>query len=153
MLRETDVILSEFWAHLPLADRLARRSPRRPLARKWEKLNWQPPPRSEAVVVDPRASVWKIRLHPAGLSRGSSLTNLTPLIPVARNTKTCLRTPMTPTNPLTGLSQVLLHLPWPPAPLVPLPDIQVTGVECFIPLPLPRHMSRHFIELHRGSFH
>ena len=28
---------------------------------------------------------------------------------------------MTPMNPLTGLSQVLPHLPWPPAPLVPLP--------------------------------
>ena len=32
------------------------------------------------------------------------------------------------------------------------PDIQVTGAECFIPLPLLRYMSRHFIELHRGSF-
>ena len=33
------------------------------------------------------------------------------------------------------------------------PDIQVTGTECFIPLPLPRYMGRHFIELHHGSFH
>ena len=41
--------------------------------------------------------------------------------PVARNTKTRFRTPMTPTNPLMGLSQVLLCLPCPPARLVPLP--------------------------------
>ena len=108
-------------AHLPLVVRLARRSLRRPLARRREKLNWWPPPRSRALVVDPRASVSKIRLHLAGLSGGSSLTTLTPLIPVAHNTKTCLRTPMTPTNPLTGLSQVVLCLLWPPAPLVPLP--------------------------------
>ena len=102
-------------AHLPPAVRLAQRSPRRPLARKWEKLNWRPPPRSGAVVVDPRASVWKIRLHLVWLSGGSCLINLTPTTTVARYTKTHLRTPMTPTNPLTGLSQVLLHLPWPPA--------------------------------------
>ena len=108
-------------AHLPLAVRLTRRSPRRPLAREWEKLNWQPPPRSRAMVVDPRASIWKIRLHPAGLSGENGLINLIPPITVAHNTKTRLRTPMTPTNPLTGLSQVLLHLPWPPAPLVTLP--------------------------------
>ena len=109
-------------AHLPLAVRLAGRSPRRPLARKREKLNWWPPPRSGPVVVDPRASVWKIRLHPAGLSGGSSLTNLIPPTTVACSMKTRLRTPMTPTNPLTGLSQVLLRLPWPPAPLVTLPS-------------------------------
>ena len=118
-------------AHLPLVVRLTRRSLRRPLARKREKLNWRPPPRSGAVVVDPRASVWKIRLHLVGLSGGSSLTNLTPLIPVARNTKTCLRTPMTPTNPLTGLSQVLLRLPWPPAPLVTLPRHPSDGCGVF----------------------
>ena len=73
------------------------------------------------MVVDPRASVWKIHLHPAGLSRENGLITLIPPITVARNMKTHLRTPMTPTNPLTGLSQVLLHLPWPPAPLVKLP--------------------------------
>ena len=67
---------------------------------------------------DPRASVWKIHLHPAGLSGENSLINLIPAITVACNTKTCLRTP---TNPLMGLSQVLLHLLWPPAPLVTLP--------------------------------
>ena len=108
-------------AHLPLAVRLGRRSPRRPLAREREKLNWRPPPRSGAVVVDPRASVWKIRLHPVGLSGENGLINLIPPITVACNMKTHLRTPMTPTNPLMGLSQVLLRLPWPPAPLVTLP--------------------------------
>ena len=108
-------------AHLPLAVRLARRSPRRPLARKQGKLNWRLPPRSGAVVVDPRASIWKIRLHPAGLSRENDPINLIPPIAVARNTKTRLRTPMTLTNPLTGLSRVIPHLPWPPAPLVTLP--------------------------------
>ena len=108
-------------APLPLAARLAQRSPRRPLAREREKLNWWPPPRSGAVLVDPRASVWKICLHPAGLSRENGLINLIPPITVARNTKTRLRTPMTPTNPLTGLSQVLLRLLWPPAPPVTLP--------------------------------
>ena len=108
--------------HLPLAVRLAWRSPRRPLTQKREKFNWRPPPRSGAVVVDPRASVWKIRLHPAGLSRGSGLINLIPPTTVAHNTKTHLRTLMTPMNPLTGLSQVLLHLLWPPAPLATLPS-------------------------------
>ena len=73
------------------------------------------------MVVDPRASVWKIRLHPAGPSGENGLINLIPPTTVARNTKTRLRTLMTPTNPLTGLSQVLLLLPWPPAPLVTLP--------------------------------
>ena len=106
---------------MPLAVRLARRSPRRSLTREWEKLNWRPSPRSGAVVVDPRASVWKICLHPAGLSGENGLLNLIAPITVTRNTKTRLRTPMTPMNPLTGLSQVLLHLPWPPAPLVTLP--------------------------------
>ena len=72
-------------------------------------------------MVDPRASVWKIHLHPAGLSRENDLINLIPPIAVARNTKTRLRTLMTPTNPLTGLSRVLPHLPWPPAPPVTLP--------------------------------
>ena len=67
---------------------------------------------------DPRASVWKIHLHPARLSGENDLINLIPPIAVTRNTKTRLRTPMTPTNPLTGLSRVLPHLPWPPAPLV-----------------------------------
>ena len=34
------------------------------------------------------------------------------------------------------------------------PDIQVTGGECFTPLPpLPRRMSRHFIKLQLASFH
>ena len=86
-----------------------------------EKLNWRLSPRSWAVVVDPRASVWKICLHPAGLSGENDLINLIPPIAVARNTKTHLRTPMTPMNPLTGLSWVLPRLPWPPAPLVTLP--------------------------------
>ena len=108
-------------AHLPPAVMLAQRLPRRPLTRKWGKLNWQPPPRSGAVVVDPRASIWKIRLHLAGLRGRSGLINLTPPTTVARNTKTHLRTPITPTNPLTGLSQVLPQPPWPPAPPVPLP--------------------------------
>ena len=118
-------------AHLPLAVRLARRSPRRPLAREREKLNWRPSPRSGAVVVDPRASVWKIHLHPVGLSGENGLINLNPPITVARNTKTRLRTPMTPTNPLTGLSQVLLRLPWPPAPLVTLPRHPSDGCRVF----------------------
>ena len=74
------------------------------------------------MVVDQRASVWKIRLHLVRLSGGSGLINLTPPTTVARNTKTRLRTLMTPTNPLTGLSQVLLCLPWPPAPPVTLPS-------------------------------
>ena len=108
-------------AHLPLAVRLTWRSPRRPLTQGREKLNWRPSPRSGAVVVDPKASVWKIRLHPVGLSGENSLINPIPPIAVARNMKTRLRTPMTPTNPLTGLSQVLLCLPQPPAPLVTLP--------------------------------
>ena len=108
-------------AYLPLAVRLTRRSPRGPLAREREKLNCRTPPRSGAVVVDPRASVWKIRLHPAGLSGENGLINLIPPLAIARNTKTRLRTPMTPMNPLTGLSQVLLRLPWPPAPLVTPP--------------------------------
>ena len=140
-------------AHLPLTVRLAWRSPRRPLARERERLNWQPSPRSRAVVVDPRASVWKVCLHPAGLSRESGLINLIPPITVARNTMTCLRTPMTPTNLLTGLSQVLLRLPWPPAPLVTLPrhpsDRQ--GVFHSAP-PLPLYIGRHLIELYRESF-
>ena len=100
---------------------LARRSPKRPLARKRAKLNWRPPHRSGAVVVDPRASIWKIHLRLAGLSGRSGPINLTPPTTVARNTKTRSRTLMTPLNPLTGLSQVLTHLPWPPAPPVPLP--------------------------------
>ena len=108
-------------AHLPLAVRLTRRSPRRPLTHKREKLNWRLLPRSRAMLVDPRASVWKICLHPAGLSRENDLINLIPPIAVTRNMKTRLRTPMTLTNPLTGLSWVLPHLPWPPAPLVTLP--------------------------------
>ena len=91
------------------------------LAHKREKLNWWLPPRSRAVVVDPRVSIWKIRLHPVGLRGENDQINLVPPTTVAHNTKTCLRTPMTPTNPLTGLSQVLPRLPWPPAPLVPLP--------------------------------
>ena len=118
-------------AHLPLAVRLAQRSPRRPLTHKQEKLNWHLPPRSGTVVVDPRASVWKIRLHPVGLSRENDQINLIPPIAVARNTKTCLRTLMTPTNPLTGLSPVLLHLLWPPAPLVTLPRHPSDGHEVF----------------------
>ena len=108
-------------AHLPPAAMLALRSLKRPLARKREKLNWQPPHRSGAGVVDPRASVWKTHLCPAGLSGRSGLIGLTPLTIVARNTKTCLRTLMTPLNLLMGLSQVLTHLLWPPAPPVPLP--------------------------------
>ena len=96
---------------------VAQKAPRS----KAEKLNWWPPPRSGAMVVDPRASVWKIRLHLVGLSGRSGLINLTPPTTVARNTKTHLRTPMTPMNPLTGLSQVLPRLPLPPAPPVPLP--------------------------------
>ena len=81
--------------------------------------------------MDPRASVWKIRLHPVDLSGGSGLINLIPPTTVACNTKTCLRTPMTPTNPLTGLSQVLLCLPWPPAPLVTLPSHPSDGRRAF----------------------
>ena len=139
--------------HLPLAVRLTRRSPRRPLARKREKLNWRPPPRSRAVVVDPRASIWKIRLHQAGLSGGSGLINLIPPTTVACNTKTRLKTPMTPTNPLTGLSQVLLRLPWPPALLATLPSHPSDGRGVFHSAsPLPLYMGRHFIDLYRGSF-
>ena len=119
-------------AHLPLSVRLARRSPKRPLARRREKLNWRPPPRSGAVVVDPRASVWKIRLHLAGLSGRSGLINLIPPTTVAHNTKTRLRTLMTPTNPLTGLSWVLPHPPWPPAPLVTLPRHPSDGCGVFL---------------------
>ena len=140
-------------AHLPLAVRLTRRSPRRPLTRKREKLNWRLLPRSGAVVVDPRAFVWKIRLHLAGLSRENDLINLIPPIAVARNTKTRLRTPMTPTKPLTGLSQVLLRLPWPPAPLVTLPRHPSDGREVFHSAPLPLYIGRHFIESYHGSFH
>ena len=83
------------------------------------------------MVVDPRASVWKICLHPVGLSGENGLINLIPPITVARSTKTCLRTPMTSTNPLTGLSQVLLRLLWPPAPLVTLPRHPSDGCRVF----------------------
>ena len=108
-------------AHVPPAVMLARRSPRRPLARKWEKLNRRPPPRSGAMGVDPKASIWKIRLCLVGLSGRSGPINLTPPTTIARNMKTCLRTLMTLMNPLMGPSQVLPRLPWPPAPPVPLP--------------------------------
>ena len=122
-------------AHLPLAVRLAQRSPRRPLTCKREKLNWYLPPRSWAVVVDPRASVWKICLHPGGLSGENNQINLIPPIAVACNTKTRLRTLMTPMNPLTGLSLVLLHPPWPPAPLVTLPRHPSDRCEVFCSTP------------------
>ena len=92
--------------------------------------------RSGAVVVDPKASIWKIRLHPAGLSRENDLINLILPIAVTRNMKTHLRILMTPKNPLTGRSRVLPQLPWPPAPLVTLPDILVMGTECFFHSPL-----------------
>ena len=127
---------------------LTQRSPRRPLAQKREKLNWQPPPKSGAVVVDPRASIWKIRLCLAGLSGRSGLINLTPQTTVARNTKTRLRTPMTPMNPLMGLSQVLPRLPWPPAPLVPLPRHPSDRRGVFHSALPASYMSRHFITLH-----
>ena len=117
------------------------------LTREREKLNWLPPPRSGAVVKDPRVSVWRIRLHPAGLSGENGLIN--PILPisVARNTKTRLRTPMTPTNPLTGLSQVLLHLPWPPAPLETLPRHPSDGRRVFHSAP---PASVHRQALHRA---
>ena len=89
------------------------------------------PPRSGAMVVDPRASISNIRLHPLGLSRENGLINLIPPITVTRNTKTRLRTLMTPTNPLMGLSQVFLCLPWPPAPLVTLPRHPSDGCGVF----------------------
>ena len=60
-------------------------------------------------------------LCPAGLSGRSGLISLTPLTTVVRNTRTHLRTLMTPPSPLMGLSQVLPHLLWPPVPPVPLP--------------------------------
>ena len=94
-------------------------------------LNWQPSPRSRAVVVHPMASVWKIRPHLAGLSRGSGLINPIPLTTAARNMKTRLKTPMTPTNPLTTLFQVLPCLSWPPAPPVTLPSHQSDGHVAF----------------------
>ena len=94
---------------------------KRPLVRKREKLNWWPPCRSGAGVVDPRASVWKTHLCLAGLSGRSGLISLTPPTTVACSTKTRLRTLMTPLSLLMGLSQVLTHLLWPPVPLVPLP--------------------------------
>ena len=99
----------------------ARRSLKRPLVRKREKLNWRPPHRSGAGVVDPRASVWKTHLCPAGLSGRSGLISLTPLTTIVCSTRTRLRTLMTPLSPLMGLSQVLPHLLWPPVPPVPLP--------------------------------
>ena len=91
------------------------------VTQKWEKLNWRPPHRSGAGVVDQRASVWKTHLCLVGLSRRSGLINLTPPTTIACNTKTRLRTLMTPLNLLMGLSQVLTRLLWPPAPPVPLP--------------------------------
>ena len=72
-------------------------------------------------VVDPRASVWKTHLCPAGLSGRSGLISLTPPTTVACSTKTRLRTLMTPLSLLMGLSQVLPCLLWPPVPPVPLP--------------------------------
>ena len=133
---------------------LTRRSLKRPLIRKREKLNWRPPHRSGAGVVDPRASVWKTHLCPAGLSGRSGLISLTPLTTVTRSTKTRLRTLMTPLSLLMGLSQVLTHLLWPPAPPVPLPRCPSDRYGVFhSTTPLPRHMSRHFIKLHRASFH
>ena len=100
---------------------LARRSLKRPLVQKREKLNWRPPHRSGAGVVDPRASVWKTHLCPAGLSRRNGLISLTPPTTVVHSTRTRLRTLMTPLSPLMGLSQVLPHPLWPPVPPVPLP--------------------------------
>ena len=108
-------------AHLPPAAMLTRRSLKRSLVRVREKLNWQPPHRSGAGVVDPRASVWKTHLCPVGLSGRSGLISLTPPTTVICSTRTCLRTLMTPLSPLMGLSQVLPHQLWPPAPPVPLP--------------------------------
>ena len=83
------------------------------------------------MVVDPRASNWKIRLHLVGLSGENDLINPIPPIAVTHNTKTCLRTPMTPTNPLMGLFRVFPHLPWPPAPLVTLPRHPSDGCGVF----------------------
>ena len=108
-------------AHLPPAAMFARRSLKRRLVRKREKLNWRPPHRSGAGVVDPRASVWKTHLCPAGLSGRSGLMSLTLPTTGVRSTKTRLRTLMTPLSPLMGLSQVLPRPLWPPVPLVPLP--------------------------------
>ena len=99
----------------------ARRSLKRPLLRKREKLNWQPPYSHGAMVVDPRASAWKTHLCPAGLSGRSGLMSLTLPTTDVRSTKTCLRTLMTPPSPLMGLSQVLPRPLWLPVPLVPLP--------------------------------
>ena len=117
-------------------------------------LNWWPPRRSGAVVVDPKASIWKTHLCPAGLSGRSGLISLTPPTTVARSTKTRLRTLMTPLSLLMGLSQVLTHLLWPPVPPVPLPRRPSDRCGVFhSATPPPHHMSRHFIKLHRASFH
>ena len=99
----------------------ARRSLKRPLARKREKLNWWPPYSHGAMVVDPSASAWKTHLCQAGLSGRSGLMSLTLPTTGVRSTKTRLRTLMTPLSPLMGLSQVLPHPLWPPVPPVPLP--------------------------------
>ena len=134
----------------------ARRSLKRPLVRRREKLNWRLPYSHGPMVVDPRASAWKTHLCPAGLSGRSGLMSLTLLTTGVRNTKTRLRTLMTPLSPLMGLFQVLSHPLWPPVPPVPLPrrPSDRWGVfHSITPPPLPHRMSRHFIKLQRASFH
>ena len=127
---------------------LARRLLKRPLVRKREKLNWRPPHSHGAMVVDPRASVWRTHLCPAGLSRRSGLMSLTLPTTGVRSTKTRLRTLMTPLSPLMGLSQVLPRPLWPPVPLVPPPrrPSDRSGVFHSVtpPPPLLRRMNRHY---------
>ena len=126
----------------------ARRSLKRPLVRKREKLNWRPPYSHGAMVVDPRASAWKTHLCQAGLSGRSGLMSLTLPTTGVRSTKTRLRTLMTPLSPLMGLSQVLPRPLWPPVPPVPLPRCPSDRWGVFHsvtpPPPLLRRMNRHY---------
>ena len=100
---------------------LARRSLKRPLVRKREKLNWRSPHSHGVMVVDPKASAWKTHRCPAGLNGRSGLMILTLPTIGFRRTKTHLRTLMIPLSPLMGLSQVLPRPLWPPVPPVPPP--------------------------------
>ena len=126
---------------------LARRSLKRPLVRKREKLNWRSPHSHGVMVVDPRASAWKTHRCPAGLSGRSGLMILTlPTIGV-RRTKTRLRTLMIPLSPLMGLSQVLPRPLWPPVPPVPPPKRPSDRWGVFhsvTPSPLLRRMNGHY---------
>ena len=125
---------------------LARRSLKRPLVRKREKLNWRPPHSHGAIVVDPRASAWKTHLCPAGLNGRSCLMILTLPTTGVRSTKTRLRTLMIPLSPLMGLSQVLPCPLWPPVPTVPPPKRPSNrwGVFHSVTPPLLRRMNRHY---------